>query len=328
MKKVQTKAALFGLVAIVAGFSLYLFGVLLGPIRLLLGNPEFIKAINEFIVWYSGVPVVIGIALIVFDFLTKVNWHRATRHIRYQKLFNPSISVALTAYNDELSIADSVKDFLKQPNVKRVIVVSNNSTDGTMEKAEQAGAIVLNESQQGYGACVYRALTEACQYEDSELVLLCEGDCTFSAEDIPKFLSYIDHADIVNGTRIVEKLQESQTQLSTFMHYGNLFVGKLLEAKYLGQVTLTDVGTTYKVCRKEPLRALLPKLNSAFNLTFNPYFLDQALLNGMTIVECPIAFLPRVGESKGGNINNKVAFRLGVGMILGILSDWRFSRHG
>jgi hypothetical protein len=36
------------------------------------------------------------------------------------------------------------------------------------------------------------------------------------------------------------------TQLSTFMFYGNLFVGKLLEAKHLGRATLTDVGMTYK----------------------------------------------------------------------------------
>jgi len=37
------------------------------------------------------------------------------------------------------------------------------------------------------------------------------------------------------------------------MYYGNLFVGKLLEAKHLGRSTITDVGTTYKLCRKSAL---------------------------------------------------------------------------
>jgi len=51
-------------------------------------------------------------------------------------------------------------------------------------------------------------------------------------------------------SRTVERLRAQVTQLSTFMYYGNLFVGKLLEAKHLGCSTITDVGTTYKLCRR------------------------------------------------------------------------------
>ena len=72
--------------------------------------------------------------------------------------------------------------------------------------------------------------------------MLCEGDRTFRAFDLEKLLAYAPHADIVNGTRIVERLRQHTTQLSTFMYYGNLFVGKLLEAKHLGRSTLTDRG--------------------------------------------------------------------------------------
>ena len=92
--------------------------------------------------------------------------------------------------------------------------------------------------------CVYRCLSEAAQWNDTELVALCEGDVTFRAADLDKFLAYIPHAEIVNGTRIVEQLRDYDTQLSTFMYYGNFFVGKLLEAKHLGRGTFTDVGTT------------------------------------------------------------------------------------
>ena len=67
--------------------------------------------------------------------------------------------------------------------------------------------------------------------EGGSLIVLCEGDMTFRAEDIEKLLAYIDHADIVNGTRIVEQLREYSTQLSTFMYYGNFVVGKLLGAE-------------------------------------------------------------------------------------------------
>jgi glycosyltransferase involved in cell wall biosynthesis len=204
-----------------------------------------------------------------------------------------------------------------------VIVVSNNSRDDTMERARAAGAIVFNEMKQGYGQCVYRCLQEAIAHSE-DLVLLCEGDRTFRAYDIGKLLAYIPHADIVNGTRTVEQLLARSTQLSTFMYYGNLFAGKLLEAKHLGRSTLTDVGTTYKLCRREALISLMPNLMPTVNLEFNAHFLDVALTMGCDVVECPITFHPRVGVSKGGNTNNRRALRVGLRMILGIVTSWRF----
>jgi glycosyltransferase involved in cell wall biosynthesis len=221
-----------------------------------------------------------------------------------------------------------VQDFRAHPLVKRVIVISNNSHDRTMELAEQAGAIVFNEPRQGYGACVHRALHEALKFEDTELTVLCEGDLTFRALDLDKFLAYIPHADVVNGSRIVEQLQDRNTQLSLFMHYGNLFAGKVLELKHLGMVSLTDVGTTYKLCRNPALRGLMNRLNPQVNLEFNAYFLDTALKAGLRILECPVTFHPRVGTSKGGNVNNRIATRLGLRMLCGIFVDWKGFGHG
>ena len=160
-------------------------------------------------------------------------------------------------------------------------------------------------------------------FTDSELIVLCEGDLTFRAYDIEKLLAYAPHADIVNGTRIIEQLRQRETQLSVFVYYGNFFVGKLLEAKHLGKGTFTDVGTTYKLCKKSALNELLPRLNPRINLEFNAHFLDTALTTNLTLVECPITFHQRVGVSKGGNVNNRRALRVGLRMILGLLFGWR-----
>jgi hypothetical protein len=181
---------------------------------------------------------------------------------------------------------------------------------------------VVNEPRQGYGRCVYRCLELALQRE-TELVVLCEGDRTFRASDLDKFLAYAPHADIVNGTRTVERLRARHTQLSTFMYYGNLFVGKLLEAKHVGRSTITDVGTTYKLCRRDALERLMPLLDPSVNLEFNAHFLDMALGLGCDVVECPVTFHPRVGLSKGGNVNNGRALRVGLRMVFGITFNWR-----
>jgi hypothetical protein len=155
--------------------------------------------------------------------------------------------------------------------------------------------------------------------------VLCEGDRTFRAYDIDKLLVYAPHADIVNGTRIVEQLRDRETQLSTFMYYGNFFAAKLLEAKRLGKGTFTDLGTTYKLCRKRALEELLPLVNPAVNLEFNAHFLDAALATSLRVVECPITFHQRVGVSKGGNVSNIRAMKVGTRMIFGLVFGWKKS---
>jgi len=317
---------LWGALTFCAGLALYLAGVLLVFPRYLLGLHSPLDQASEWMVWYSGVPIVVGLALALIDLLFFLERRKPDVPVRYEPLANRSVTVALTAYNDEESIAAAVEDFRSHPLVRRVIVVSNNSRDRTFARAEAAGAITFNELQPGYGRCVHRCLSEAARFDDTDLVVLCEGDLTFRAYDIEKLLAYAPHSDIVNGTRTAEPLRQPVTQLSTFMYYGNIFVGKLLEAKHLGRGTITDVGTTYKLCRRDRLLSLLPKLDPSVNLEFNAHFLDTALAEGQVLVECPITFHKRVGISKGGNINNLRGFSVGLSMIRGIVFGWKGER--
>lgn len=320
----REKLALYGVVLIIIGLVMYAGGVLLAiPRRLIFPDAVGFHLFNESLVWYSGFPVLLGLVLILVDLFVLYPKKRINEYIKNDPINNHKVTVVLTAYNDELSIGAAVKDFLSHPLTARVIVISNNSKDNTLGAAIDAGAIAYNETLQGYGACVYRALSEGSKFQDTELVVLCEGDMTFRAYDIDKLLAYMPHADIVVGTRTVEQLRAKDTQLSTFMFYGNLFVGKLLEIKHLGKATLTDVGTTYKLCRTSALAELLPKLDPKVNLEFNPYFIDNALRDDLRLIEVPITFHKRIGESKGGNIDNLVALKLGLKMIKGIVFGWK-----
>lgn len=323
LPRVHTPLLFYGVIVFCVGILMYLAGVLLVFPRYLLDLREQLDPVAEWLVWYSGFPILLGISAGLFDLLVLLDHKKPNVAVRYIPVERRRVTVALTAYNDEQSIAAAVEDFLAHPLVERVIVVSNNSSDRTFERARQAGAITFNETAPGYGRCVYRCLSEAAKFEDTEFVVLCEGDRTFRAYDIEKLLAYAPHADVVNGSRTVEPLRQYLTQLSTFMYYGNIFVGKLLEAKHLGRGTITDVGTTYKLCRRSALIELLPSLNPAVNLEFNAHFLDMTLRRGLVLLECPITFHARVGVSKGGNVSNWRGFAVGTRMIFGLLSDWK-----
>jgi hypothetical protein len=254
----------------------------------------------------SAVLIWAGILASAGDLYFLLPLKRRQRRVEFAEIVNRKVSVVLTAYNDELSIGKSVRDFAAHPLVQRVVVVDNNSTDDTAKVAAEAGAQVVFEPLQGYGRCVYRALREGVSFTDTQLTLLCEGDMTFRAYDVDKLMSYAPHAEIVNGTRIVEQLRSKDTQLTTFMYYGNFFVGKLLEAKHIGQGTYT----------------LLPRLNPGINLEFNAHFLDTAIANRFRVLECPVTFHNRVGTSKGGNKDDLRALLVGMRMIKGILFGW------
>ncbi len=314
---------LCGLLLSLAGITLCVITSGLTTILLLVGAYTHFSAFEPSLLLAGGVAVGLGIILIFTDLFALLPGKRVRRLVAFDHIPNRRLTVVLTAYNDELSIGESVRDFHSHPLVRRVIVVDNNSRDRTSQVAAEAGAIVVLEKQPGYGKCVYRALQEGLAQQDTDLTLLCEGDMTFRAFDIDKFMAYIPHSEIVNGTRIVEQLRDRDTQLSTFMYYGNFAVGKLLEAKYVGQGTFTDVGTTYKLCRNSALRRLLPRLDSDVNLEFNAHLLDTALRQRISLVECPITFHKRLGESKGGNTDNMKALRVGVRMIRGILFSWK-----
>jgi len=279
--------------------------------------------INSYIVLYSGIGAQLGIILIILDIYLLLPKIKKESKIRLDKMNDDLCTVALMAYNEEESIFTSVKDFINHEKVKRVIVINNNSSDNTKIEAQRAGAIVIDEENQGYGYCFVRALLEASSFEDTNISVLCEGDMSFRSYDIDKMYTYIQHADIVNGTRTVDKLQDGSSQLTSFINYGNIYAGKLLEMKYFGSCNLTDVGTTFKMCRNDALDGIINSLNPKnINHEMNPYFMDNALSKGYDIIECPVSFHKRIGYSKGGNVSSYAAFKLGLRMIWGISMGW------
>ena len=184
---------LFGALFIILAMVMYFFGEFVSIIRLTLGLGESVRSWNQAIVWYSGMPFTLGLCLAAADLvlLLPAKRRRLFSHI-LEPVLDRQVVVALTAYNDEASIADAVADFRSHPLVKKIIVVENNSSDKTAEIARAAGAIVVTETNPGYGRCVYRCFQEALAEQTQELIVLCEGDMTFRAKDLEKLVAYID----------------------------------------------------------------------------------------------------------------------------------------
>ncbi len=237
------------------------------------------------------------------------------RDFRYGSLAQARVHVALTAYNDEACIGDAAREFLACPQAHQVIVVENNSKDATRAKAQEAGAHrVVTETTPGYGACCMRSLREACEgLADEDVVILCEGDMTFSANDIRKMLAYLENTDLVLGTRATQELRETDTQMDYLLNPGNQLVAKLIQARFWG-TRLTDCGCTYRAMRAGACRRLLPQLKVQGN-HFSPHMYIEALKLGMRVIEIPVVFRQRAGLSKGVGSNKVKATRVALRML-------------
>ena len=88
------------------------------------------------------------------------------------------IAVLIPCYNEEKTIEKVVKDWKKELPEARIYVYNNNSSDRTAELAENAGAIVCDEYQQGKGNVIRRMFREI----DAECYIMVDGDDTYPAE--------------------------------------------------------------------------------------------------------------------------------------------------
>ncbi len=232
-------------------------------------------------------------------------------------------AVVLTALNEEEAIEQAVRNFASAPGVGAVIVVNNGSDDRTRLLAAAAGAHVVQEERRGYGHACIRALAEGLR-SGHPIVILCEGDGTFRAEDVEKLTAYLKHADLVIGSRTHGALLSGDSQLNSFFALGNVFIAKLLQFRYWdwkigGRLRLTDVGCTYRAVRAEALRRILPALEVGGS-HFGPHMVMVALEHGLRVVEVPVTFWKRIGNSKGGNASWRKGFFLGLSMIWHILT--------
>lgn len=226
------------------------------------------------------------------------------------------VSVVLPAYNEADGVGETVREFCAIPEVDEVLVVDNNSQDGTGVIARAAGVRVVVEKKQGYGYASRRALVEA----EGDLICITEPDGTFVPEDIYKFLPYTEDFDAIFGTRTSKTCIWDGANMGYFLRYGNWVVGKYLEFLHNGPC-LTDVGCTFKMISRAAVQAVMPSLKVGGS-HFSPELMIALIRCGFRCVEIPVTYRLRVGDSKITG-NRLRAIRLGLRMIW-LITSMRF----
>ncbi len=230
-------------------------------------------------------------------------------YLQYNKINEPNVCVVIPAYNEKLAIESVVKDFIGAQNVHCVLVIDNNSTDGTPDIAERCGAKVIRKDRNmGWAHSCVEGMKEALK-TNCNVVVLVEGGGTCNTYDLSRMISYLDNCEMTVGTRQLQLLSEKGNQIKMVYVWGNYILAKLIQIKFfsllhMGTVNLTDVGCIYRAIRKDKLEKIMPEFYKPDSKEVIPgdeftlFMTINALKKNLRVIEIPISFNKRVGISK------------------------------
>jgi len=214
------------------------------------------------------------------------------------------IVVIIPAYNEENSIAKVIHD-LPAKLVTEIIVVDNNSTDNTSNKAKRAGATVLFQQLKGYGnACLTGIEYLKNMKTPPAIVVFIDGDYSDYPEQLPVVIKPIieEDYDMVIGSRNLGLKAKGSMMPQQVL--GNKLATTLM--KWLYKTNYTDLG---------PFRAIKYKSLIALNMADKNYGwtvemqLKAAKLK-MKTCEVAVDYRKRIGVSK---VSGTVKGTLGAG---------------
>ena len=202
----------------------------------------------------------------------------------------PDLAVILPAFNEAQGIQETLKrlqqvlsDF---PFSSEILVVDDGSTDGTGQKAEQAGVRVMTHAwNRGYGA----ALKTGILATRAPAVMIMDADATYEPDALPRLYARLDGASMVVGTRWLRS-----EGVSWIRRLPKWLLNRF--ASYLVGRHIPDLNSGQRIMRRDLLLRYMHLCPSGFSFTST---ITLALLaNGYNVIYEPIEYLKRTGKSK------------------------------
>lgn len=211
------------------------------------------------------------------------------------------ISIVIPAYNEEASIGDildKIKKVMEELNQDyEIIVVDDGSTDRTAEivKEKKNVRLIQHPYNKGYGAALKKGIKEATK----ELILITDADGTYSPDDIPKILKYVDKYDMVIGART-----EKDASVPILRRPAKWFLSML--ANFLVREKIPDINSGLRVFRKDLALSFWHLFPSGFSFTTTLTL--ASLTDEYSVKFVPIGYYKRKGKSSIKPIRDFLGF--------------------
>ncbi len=200
------------------------------------------------------------------------------------------ISVIIPAHKEAGcvgKVVDSIKSYmLSQKLEHEIIVVDDDSRDGTAEAARKHGAIVISHPMnRGYGA----ALTTGIKNAKYEHILIIDADETYPVTEIGKLTPFMGDFDMVVGARQGKHYHGSLVKRMSRVAFYTLL-------NFVTGENIPDANSGLRIFKKSVVMRFEEDFCSGFSFTTT---ITLILLSNRYLVKfVPIDYKPRTGRSK------------------------------
>lgn len=223
------------------------------------------------------------------------------------------IACVIPMLNEEHSIGLVIDEIPKS--VDTIICVDNGCTDASAAVARAHGALVVTESERGYGAACLRGLRECTEHD---VICFVDGDHSDHADDLRLVLAPVcdGSVDLCIGSRVTGEREKGA--LLPQAVFGNWLSTRLI--RLFWGVRFTDLGPMRAITRTALDAMCMVDRNFGWTVEMQ---IKAAALH-MRCAEVPVRYRKRIGTSKiSGTIRGSV--RAGV-KILSTIARYRFMR--
>jgi len=233
--------------------------------------------------------------------------------MRTGQISRKRIAVLIPCHNEESTIAQVVLDFRRYLPEAAIYVYDNNSTDNTIRRAMENGAIIRSESKQGKGNVIRTMFREI----DADCYLMVDGDNTYPAESAEHMCREVleNKVDMVVGDRLSATYFTENKR--AFHNAGNKLVRVLVNRFFHGR--LRDIMSGYRAFSPFFVKSF-PILSQGFEIETEMTI--HALDKNLNISEIPVSYRDRP-ENSASKLNT---FSDGLKVLLTIvrlIKDYR-----
>ncbi|TFG51424.1 MAG: polyprenol monophosphomannose synthase [Gemmatimonadales bacterium] len=208
--------------------------------------------------------------------------------------------VAIPTYNEAENIARIIPLVLEQDPRIEVLVVDDNSPDGTGQIADDLAErdprvhVLHREAKQGLGKAYLAAFAWALE-QGYDYVFEMDSDFSHDPKFLPEFLRMIEDADLVIGSRYKTGVNVINWPMSRLL----LSWGANVYARWITGLPLRDSTGGFKCFRRAVLEAIPVDRVESNGYAFQIEMSFRAWKKGFRLKEIPIVFVDRVqGNSK------------------------------
>lgn len=208
--------------------------------------------------------------------------------------------VIIPTYNERDNLPQVVERLMGLPVVVDMLVVDDNSPDGTGRLADQMAEankrlhVLHRQNKEGLGRAYCAGFQWALEH-NFEFVFEMDGDLSHNPADIPAFLEAAQNADLVLGSRYSNGIRVINWPLNRLML-------SLMAAKYVRVITgmpFTDPTGGFKCFRRKTLQSLDLENVRSNGYSFQIEMTHKVWRQGLRVAEVPIIFTDRFqGRSK------------------------------